>query len=972
MAPQTHRTTTWPLGRDPAEGGRSEGIALTDIESCSPKLGIPVLPASSIRRTRLTAPLPLDTAMEIGRGTLVLVTGSVGAGKTTVMAEWALELQSAGAGVGWASLGSDDNEVRVLWDTLLGAIRNAVAGARWSPATEGSGGEPTTSGAGSAAARELRELTAPPRTDAQFVGRLATLLADARDQLWLFLDDVQVIRDADCLASLNQLLRWLPATCHLVIGARSDPALHLSRLRLQNRVREIRNDELRFSRAEAEAALNRHGVHLGDQHLTTLHALTEGWAAGLGLAALALRAGRDPEEFMVSFAGDAGAMAEYLMDELLSGLADETREFLLLTCVPERLTPELAEHLSGRDDAGAVLASLAETNSMVSVSRGQALSYRYHSLLRGYLNARLKALGRARFGRLHARTAQWFDDNGLVVEALEHAVVSQDAGVTSDILHRHGVALVLSGRGETVGRALEHAPQPVRADAPLQALAAVVALDAGRVNEAEQHLAAAETDPSEAERGDEGRAIDPGSDRTRTTPLPARRLIAVARLSAARLHGEVRPELLRQLDPGRPPSGSVPRNLRDVDILERVTKGMAEMAVGRYDAGATVIDETLALARRSEFDYTVMICLTQLAAAAAARGDIDQMNQSAAAALNFARPRGWSTCPSLLYAYLLAAAAAYSGCDLVQARRLCDAAEAILDEMGPADPDRSDERPVVMVEPIALETARAVSTYVAFAEAVGHAEQQRSIVRHALARIEGIVGSMPREMAAYELSEFHRMAVRTAQPDLASRAVEMTQRVMGLEGDAAAMRGLQELARGHHQEARAEVSVALDGQTPPSVVPSTATAWLVRSAAARHNDQPAAAHEALLEAVALCEHHQLVRLLVEFSEDTLLALRMGAGRFGRHEGFVERSLLTVAGQPPPSVAPARPMLASTLTPREMSLLQDLPSLMTVSEIAGARGVSPNTVKTQMRFLFTKLDVGTRRDAVAAGRQLGLI
>ena len=238
--------------------------------------------------------------------------------------------------------------------------------------------------------------------------------------------------------------------------------------------------------------LDAHGVRLTHTQLHRLHSLTEGWAAGLGLAAASLRTGRDVDDFLTSFAGDTGAMAGYLIEEVLAGLDAETLDFMLLTCVAERLTPELASRLSGRDDAGEVLSRLAEANTLVSVTTGSVTTYRYHSLLRGYLSARLKSLGRNRFGQLHAQTATWFSEHGLDSEALEHAVVSQDEHITHAMLHRYGVRLVLSGRGSTVGRAIESAPASVRAERPMEALAAIVALDAGDLLAGEVHVAAAD------------------------------------------------------------------------------------------------------------------------------------------------------------------------------------------------------------------------------------------------------------------------------------------------------------------------------------------------------------------------------------------------------------------------------------------------------------------------------------------------
>ena len=436
-------------------------------------------------------PEPLEQAVELGLGSIIVVTGPGGAGKSTLMAAWATELTARSDGVGWASLGSDDNDPATLWATLLGALRDAVTSGAVAAAERGAPAEVLAAAAESREALEAMRAPAP-RAVSAFVGRLARVLREVPYPIWLLLDDVHLVRDPAGLDSLNLLMRWAPAPLRIVLGARADPALHLPRLRLEGRVRDIRDGELRFLPDEAEAMLAAHGVRLTYTQLNRLHSLTEGWAAGLGLAAASLRTGRDVDHFLTSFAGDTGAMAGYLIEEVLAGLDYETLDFMLVTCVAERLTPELAQRLSGRDDAGEILGKLADANTLVSVTTGSVTTYRYHSLLRGYLTARLKSLGRTRFGQLHAKTATWFSEHGLDAEALEHAVVSQDEHVTHAMLHKYGVRLVLSGRGSTVGRALEGAPASVRAERPMEALAAIVALDSGDLLGGEVHVAAAD------------------------------------------------------------------------------------------------------------------------------------------------------------------------------------------------------------------------------------------------------------------------------------------------------------------------------------------------------------------------------------------------------------------------------------------------------------------------------------------------
>ena len=198
-------------------------------DDATPKRDVPALPRSSVYRDRLRVPEPTDLATELGKGSIVVVTGPGGAGKSTLMAAWASELSSQGAGIGWASLGSDDNDPGTLWTTLLGAFRDAVA--RGADAADLRGDTDEQRAAGEAAGEALASMTSPgPRAESGFVGRLARVLRHVPYPLWLLLDDVHLVRDPTCLESLNLLLRWVPARVHIVLGARADPAIHLPRL----------------------------------------------------------------------------------------------------------------------------------------------------------------------------------------------------------------------------------------------------------------------------------------------------------------------------------------------------------------------------------------------------------------------------------------------------------------------------------------------------------------------------------------------------------------------------------------------------------------------------------------------------------------------------------------------------------------------------------------------------------------------
>lgn len=193
------------------------------------------------------------------------------------------------------------------------------------------------------------------------------------------------------------------------------------------------------------------------------------------------------------------------------------------------------------------------------------------------------------------------------------------------------------------------------------------------------------------------------------------------------------------------------------------------------------------------------------------------------------------------------------------------------------------------------------------------------------------------------------------------------------------MTGLRLLATGAEEQAREAVRPVVRGAAAPVTVRNAVTARLVETTVAVRRDQPAAAHDTLLAALQLAERGGGMRMLVDVAPEVTALLRDGRGRFGRHEEWVERVLAAVS-RTPPTYAAGKPgpaeekllLVDSALSPRELAVLADLPSMLSVVQIAAAHGVSPNTIKTQLRSLFGKLGVNTRRDAVAEGRRRELI
>lgn len=904
-------------------------------------------------RARLATPEPAVRATARACGTVVVVTGLVGAGKSTLLSSWARDLQASGHGVGWASLQDEDDDPLALQDLVLGALHDALP---------------------RAARQQLAELdlrsdgAATPERELELVLRVAETVRRAEAPVWLLLDDVQVVQSAGAVHALDLLLQWAPANLHVVLAARSDPRVSLGRLRLQERLVEIRDAELRLDEAETGQLLAGEGLDLTGEQVHRLWELTEGWVASVALAAMTLRSGRDVEGLLDGFGSDGGLW--FLIEEVLHELPEETHAFLLDTCLPERLSSEMAELLSGRDDAGRLLHHLADTNSLVSVTGGEDRSYRYHTLLRGYLVARLADLSGQRSRAQHLRIATFLHARGDDGGALDHAIASRDRATLITLLHDSGLRLLLEGQHGVVDRAVAHVLESLRDEQPrrrlLHLLAAVVALDAGDLPRAEAHLEAA---------GGRGPASAPPA----VSPTQLDRLTAVVWLYRDRLRGELDPSVVDSVlgaaSHAMSPSDAGQADLR---VFEHLTAGIALLWLGRFDEGVAVLESVIVDADVLGHEFVVMTCAAALSTAHTALGTFAEMQQWAQYAIDYATARGWASSPRLLPAYVCAAGTAYGALDPDGADELIGVAEAIL-ESRTASPDAPSGATGVVVAPEVVRSVRAVRSFVDFDRAVDHPGEQRHIVR---ARHEEVLqlasGRFSQTLIAYELSEHHRMALACGEIDVARSTLELADGLLGVCGETEVLSAQLAVRLDREPEARHLLQRALSPPERVSVVYVRVVALLLEAALAHRNGQPTVAHAALLDGLATARRLGSVRLVLEVAPEIFELLVEGRGRFGAEEEFVEHvieSALT-AGTTDEGVhryAGSRgPAAAPVLTPRELSLLQDLPSMLTVPELARARAVSPNTVKTQLRSLFAKLGVGNRREAVAAGRREGLI
>src|SRR6201999_1195666 len=280
-----------------------------------------------------------------------------GSGKTVLLRYWIGEPGLADRAA-WVPVGRGERDPPGFWLSVLGALRGTAAGSGL-----------------------VRELTAAPDLDGwAVVERLLKDLAPLDDPIWLVIDDVHELGSAEMLRQLELLVMRAPPALRLVLATRHDVRLGLHRLRLEGELTELRAAGLRFSLAEARELFAAAGVELSESALVMLHQRTEGWAAGLRLAALSLAEHPDPERFAADFSGSERTVAEYLMAEVLERQSEEVRSLLLRTSVLERVSGELADALTGGSGGERILQDLEAANAFVVALDSARSWFRYHRL----------------------------------------------------------------------------------------------------------------------------------------------------------------------------------------------------------------------------------------------------------------------------------------------------------------------------------------------------------------------------------------------------------------------------------------------------------------------------------------------------------------------------------------------------------------------------------------------------------------
>jgi LuxR family maltose regulon positive regulatory protein len=406
------------------------------------KLFVPRPSSRVVRRARL-----LDRLDQAGQSAVTLVSAPAGFGKTALVSGW---IRERGSPAAWLSLDEDDDDPARFWSYLIAALRSVDVRL------------------GASALRLIESGRLPPaRTIAT---SLINDLAGTADRVVCVLDDYHAVAAAPINEGVTFLVEHLPPNASLVVTTRADPSWPLARLRASGRMTELRAADLRFTDAEARAFLESAGLRLSADEIDALESRTEGWIAGLQMAALSMQDRPDAAGFIRDFAGSHRFVLDYLAEEVLARQPEETRAFLVRTSILERLQRDLCEEVTGIEGSQKILESLEQANLFTEPLDDERRWYRYHQLFADVLRSQLQELDAERVPELHRRASGWFELNGLDEEAVHHALEGGDVERAASLIARTAAATFVVGKQVLVLDWLRRLPEAAIVATPVLAL----------------------------------------------------------------------------------------------------------------------------------------------------------------------------------------------------------------------------------------------------------------------------------------------------------------------------------------------------------------------------------------------------------------------------------------------------------------------------------------------------------------------
>lgn len=853
----------------------------------------------------------LQTAAEQHRVTVV--TAAAGSGKTSLLRIWAH--RPGRFRPVFVEVQRDRVDAQLFWLSLLGAIR------RLSDAE---------AGAAPAATPDFDEPAAADHVLAQLSGLGIPVM--------LVLDDVHELAYPDTLRHLGRLLAQLPADVHAIATTRRDLPLGLHRLRLAGELAEIRDSDLRFSRQEACELLSASAIAVSAEALAQLHRRTEGWAAGLRLAAIAMAGHPSPEGFVAEFTGSSRTVADYLIAEMLDRLPLDVRSILLRTSILRRVNGELADLLAGRRGCEPILLDLEDANAFVVSLDPARTWFRYHHLFGDLLQWELRRTLPDEVRPLHRQAAGWLTEDGQVAEAVRHLQAAGDWTEAAALLCDHAFGMMLDGQEESAHALLKAFPRRGTDDYPeLDVVRAMVDLVHGRLDEAAAHVAVAES-------------------REPALPTERRRrlgmAIAALRFSLAKRRGDLAAVLEHSEFLARPIGGQSGEEIalqRDLRVVALLNLGTIEAFNLGLSDGERHLREGLDLAREIGRPYLQVACLAQLGFASKLPS-FSRSRQICEEAIALADAQGWGT------AWIVAPALITLACTLVWTGEV-DAAQLWLGRA--AEALQADSGPGI----------RTLFHLVAGMLRAGRGDTRASLEEFARAQDIQARLTGPHALTGFVTGWTAATLARLGETTEARVSLAALTGPLASTGEIVNAHAVISLAEGNPAAALSVISDVVDGTTPVVHVATVVEAWLVSALAHRELGSSRHTVRALEHALALAESEALILPFLMTGAHGLL--EAVPSHETAHASLVADIL--DAARSTASADPTRSAGVSTrLSPTELRILRYLPTNLSRPEIADALRLSTNTVSTHVRNIYAKLQATDRSAAVARARELRLL
>ncbi len=920
------------------------------------KLHAPTNHKNLIARPRLTGLLQPE------RYRLTLISAPPGFGKTTLVAEW---LNATAWAHCWFSLDPQDSDPVRFWYYLAQTLEEVSPGISQSVA-------------------DLFQTFSTP----QLVNRLVNQLLNLSRPVVLVLDDYHVISSEEIHQGVQLLLERLPEQLHLIVTSRSDPPFPLAKMRVRGELNELRTTDLRFTTQEAQFFLNETmALNISSEQLNLLEERTEGWIAGLQLAALGMRGQGNISAFINAFRGSHRYVLDYLAEEVLAFQSEAVRNFLLQSSILERMTASLVEEITGCEDGQGMLEQLEGANLFVIALDQERRWYRYHNLFAEYLRTRLRQEQSEHLPFLHRWAADWYEEQGMYPEAIKHSLQSASFDKAAHLIEQIANAGSLAGEWFTLLEWLKAIPDGIIVERPRLNLHYVWALINGqRLDLAEARLSELLAKINPTSNPAETANFGPGSENERAD-LGAnwQTELVATRAWLAFNQGDIVQalELTREALKGRGASRAFLR-LNLVNLIEQAYGYTDKSTLARI---MPLVEELVVLSQQANQPYITIFVLNILAACKRQLGSNRETYQICSQILQLLTQDASLEIYSqhLLIVHVVQALAAY-----------------YLNWLGRAEINVSR----------GLELARKSHNddyefyFLSFMARLKLAQNDQKALAQVLPQVEAKAAQLQSKSPMLTAGLVMLAQIHLKENNLAAATAWANQQEITLDAKISLSREGEyvQLARvlaaqGYFQQAFDLLEPLIDQTSKTERLFALARASLAQATILRSLGRPKEALTRLEQVLKIAEPEGLVRLF--FDEGPTMGALLQT--YLRHNFFAQNTRLirfveqllpqlgpaesedrplpevkvTEPERPanlvPPGPKPATPdVLTEPLSERELQVLKLLPTSLNTIEIARHLVVAPSTVRTHVRNIYAKLGVQRRVAAVSQARELGLL